>query len=80
MMRPMKLAGSQLLFGDGCLAHLKTLPYKRAMIVIGGQSMQKNGILATVQAYLAEAGAVTEVFEGVEPDPSLETVLRAVLK
>lgn len=72
----MKLAGSQLLFGDGCLAHLKTLPYKRAMIVIGGQSMQKNGILATVQAYLAEAGAVTEVFEGVEPDPSLETVLR----
>ena len=23
MMRPMKLAGSQLLFGDGCLAFLK---------------------------------------------------------
>jgi len=75
-MRPMKLAGSQLLFGDGCLAHLKTLPYRRAMIVTGGRSMQNNGILATVQAYLAEAGAVTEVFEGVEPDPSLETVLR----
>lgn len=76
MMRPMKLAGSQLLFGDGCLAYLKTLPYKRAMIVTGGRSMQNNGILAIVQAYLSEAGAVTEVFEGVEPDPSLETVLR----
>ena len=76
MMRPMKLAGSQLLFGDGCLAHLRTLPYKRAMIVIGGSSMKKNGILATVQAYLAEAGAQTEVLEGVEPDPSLNTVLR----
>ena len=39
MMRPMKLAGSQLLFGDGCLAHLKTLPYQRVLIVIGGASM-----------------------------------------
>ncbi len=76
MMRPMKLAGSQLLFGDGCLSHLKTLPFKRAMVVVGGQSMQKNGMLETVRKYLAEAGAVTEVFEGVEPDPSLETVLR----
>lgn len=76
MMRPMKLAGSQLLFGDGCLAHLKTLPYQRAMVVVGGQSMQKNGVLDTVLQYLVEAGAVTAVFEGVEPDPSLETVLR----
>ena len=75
-MRPMKLAGSQLLFGDGCLAHLKTLPYHRAMIVMGGSSMRKNGILQTVQDYLAEAGAITEVFEGVEPDPSLATVLK----
>ena len=76
MMRPMKLAGSQLLFGDGCLGHLKTLPFKRAMVVVGGQSMQKNGVLDTVRQYLAESGAVTEVFGGVEPDPSLETVLR----
>lgn len=72
----MKLAGSQLLFGDGCLAFLQTLPYKRAMIVVGGSSMQKNGALDTVRTYLAQAGAQTEVFEGVEPDPSLATVLK----
>ena len=78
MMRPMKLAGSQLLFGAGCLEHLKTLPYRRAMIVIGGSSMQKNGMLDKVRDYLAQAGAETEVFEGVEPDPSLDTVLRGV--
>ncbi len=76
MMRPMKLAGSQLMFGDGCLAFLKTLPCRRAMIVVGGASMQKSGMLDKVRAYLAEVGAETAVFEGVEPDPSLDTVLR----
>ncbi len=36
MKRPMKLAGQQLMFGQGCLAHLKTLDTKRAIIVTGG--------------------------------------------
>ena len=65
-----------MLFGDGCLAHLKTLPYQRVLIVMGGASMRKNGILQKVQDYLADAGAITSVFEGVEPDPSLDTVLK----
>lgn len=76
MMRPMKLAGSQLMFGEGCLAYLKTLPYKRAFIVTGGSSMKKNGMLDKVEAYLQEAGAQVALFDGVEPDPSLDTVLR----
>lgn len=74
MMRPMKLAGSQLLFGDGCLEHLKSIPTKKAMIVMGGSSLEKNGILAKVEDYLHQAGAETAVFRGVEPDPSFATV------
>lgn len=76
MMRPMKLAGSQLLFGEGCLEHLKQINVKRAVIVIGGSSMKKSGTLGKVEKYLHEAGAVTSVIEGVEPDPSFATVLR----
>lgn len=74
MMRPMKLAGSQLMFGEGSLAHLKTLTYKRAFIVMGGSSMEKSGILGKVVGYCEEAGMTTEVFRGVEPDPSFKTV------
>lgn len=76
MMRPMKLAGSQLMFGEGCLAFLKDLGAKRAMIVTGGSSMKRSGILAKVESYLKEGGAETAVFEGVEPDPSFATVMR----
>lgn len=76
MMRPMKLAGSQLLFGEGCLEHLKTLKTKKASIVIGGSSMVKSGILDKVKGYLEETGAKTQVIKGVEPDPSFATVIR----
>lgn len=74
MMRPMKLAGDQLMFGAGCLAHLKTLNTKRAMIVTGGSSMKKSGILDEVAGYLREAGAEVAEFGGVEADPSFRTV------
>ena len=76
MMRPMKLAGSQLLFGEGCLEHLKTLNTKKASIVIGGSSMIRSGMLDKVKGYLEETGAKTQVIEGVEPDPSFATVMR----
>lgn len=76
MMRPMKLAGSQLLFGEGCLAFLKDVGSKRAMIVTGGSSMKRSGILDKVEGYLKEGGAEVSVFEGVEPDPCFATVMR----
>lgn len=75
-MRPMKLAGSQLMFGEGCLAFLKDIDTKKAMIVIGGKSLEKNGMLKKVEDYLHESGAQTAVFRGVEPDPSFDTVMR----
>ena len=76
MMRPMKLAGSQLLFGDGCLAHLADLSVKKATIVMGGASMKKNGILDEIEGYLKKNGAEVDVFSGVEADPSFDTVMR----
>ena len=76
MMRPMKLAGSELMFGEGSLAYIKTIKAKKVSIVIGGHSMEKSGMLAKVEGYFKETGAETMVIRGVEPDPYFETVLR----
>lgn len=73
---PMKLAGSELMFGEGSLAYIKTIKAKKVSIVIGGHSMEKSGMLAKVEGYFKETGAETMVIRGVEPDPSFETVLR----
>ena len=76
MMRPMKLAGSELVFGNGSLEYIKSVNCERAAMVVGGSSMEKNGTLAKVEALFKESGVVTTVISGVEPDPSIETVLR----
>jgi alcohol dehydrogenase class IV len=76
MMRPMKLGGEQLLFGRGCISHLANLSGTRAVIVTGGSSMSKSGVLSHVQDLLSKAGMAAEVFSGVESDPSFSTVLR----
>ncbi len=65
-----------LYHGKGALEALKTLDGKRAIVVVGGGSMKRFGFLDQVTAYLKEAGMEVELFEGVEPDPSVETVMR----
>jgi len=76
MMRPMKMAGKEILFGKSSLEYIRDIPEKRILIVIGGSSMEKNGILARVEAMFHENNAITTVFKGVEPDPSFRTVWR----
>lgn len=62
--------------GKGSLEELKNLKGKRAIICVGGGSMKKFGFLDRAKAYLEEAGMTVELFEGIEPDPSVETVMR----
>lgn len=62
--------------GKGALETLKTFEGKRAIICTGGGSMKRGGFLQKVEDYLKEAGMEIELFEGIEPDPSVETVMR----
>ncbi|EFG89794.1 putative NADPH-dependent butanol dehydrogenase [Clostridium carboxidivorans P7] len=63
-------------FGENTLETLKTLKGKKAIIVVGGGSMKKFGFLQKVEEYLKEAGMEIKLIEGVEPDPSVETVMK----
>ncbi len=65
-----------LYHGKGSLETLKTLEGKKAMICLGGGSMKRNGFLDKAVAYLKEAGMDVEIFDGIEADPSVTTVMR----
>ena len=65
-----------LYHGKGSLEALKTFEGKKAMVCVGGGSMKRFGFLDKVVAYLKEAGMEVELFEGIEPDPSVTTVMR----
>lgn len=62
-------------YGKGSLEQLKNLNGKKAILVLGGGSMKKFGFVDKVLTYLKEAGIETRLFENVEPDPSVETVM-----
>ena len=65
-------------FGAGAMKELAVLgkTRKRAIVVTGGSSMQKSGALARLDGILRDAGLEVTHFEGVEPDPSVETVMK----
>ena len=46
------------------------------MIFTGGSSMKRGGFLQKVEDVLHNIGIETQLFEGIEPDPSIETVFR----
>ena len=58
--------------GKGCLEELKNLKGKKAMLVVGGGSMRRQGFLDKAVNYLKEAGMEVELFEGVEPEDGYE--------
>ena len=62
--------------GKGALEALKTLEGKRAIICVGGGSMKRFGFLERAENYLKEAGMEVTIFEGIESDPSVDTVMR----
>ena len=65
-----------LYHGKGALEALKTFEGTRAMSCVGGGSMQRVGFLDKAVEYLKEAGMEVQLYEGIEPDPSVETVMK----
>ncbi|WP_206460365.1 iron-containing alcohol dehydrogenase [Anaerovorax sp. IOR16] len=63
-------------YGRGSISSLGELVSQKAVIVTGGKSMQKYGFLQKAKNILEDKGTEVFVFEGVEPDPSIDTVNR----
>ena len=64
----------------GALEALKDFEGSRAVVCVGGGSMKRFGFLDRAVGYLKEAGMEVELIEGIEPDPSVETVMRGAEK
>ena len=69
-----------LYHGKGAMEALKSFKGKKAVICVGGGSMKKFGFLDKAEAYLKEAGMEVMVIDGIEPDPSVDTVMAGAEK
>ncbi|OLS03734.1 iron-containing alcohol dehydrogenase [Tissierella creatinophila] len=63
-----------IVFGEDALSYLSNLEGKKAILVTGGNSMKKFGFLEKAQEQLEKANMKVEIFDGVEANPSIETV------
>ena len=69
----------KLQFGPGVLAKLgeeAAAIGTSALVVLGGGSVRRSGVLDRALASLKAAGVRATVFEGVEPNPRLATIVR----
>ena len=62
--------------GENALEALKTFKGKKAFVCVGGGSMTRFGFLDRVVQYLQETGMEVKLFEGIESDPSVDTVMK----
>jgi alcohol dehydrogenase class IV len=64
--------------GLGSLQNLKEIKGKSAVIITGGNSMKRSGILDKVENILKSNNILVEIIDGIEPDPSIESVMNGV--
>ncbi|MBQ25751.1 iron-containing alcohol dehydrogenase [Alcanivorax sp.] len=69
---------TRIAFGEGKIAALDTLVPKDAKVLVlfGGESARRTGTLDEVEAALD--GRQVQLFGGIEPNPSFETLMEAV--
>lgn len=61
--------------GDHALEYLKELDTARAVIVTGGTSMFRTGVIDKVRGFLEEGGCEVSVYSGISKNPTVTQVL-----
>jgi NADP-dependent alcohol dehydrogenase len=71
---------TRIVFGEGRIAALDPLvpAGAKVLILVGGGSAERSGTLAEVRAALGSR--VHDTFEGIEPNPTFETLMGAVAR
>lgn len=65
----------EIVFGEGALGWLAELEGRRAFIVTD-ENLVRLGLVDQITIHLDQAGIEYRIFDGVEPDPSIQTVQR----
>jgi alcohol dehydrogenase class IV len=65
----------QVVFGEGSLSYLENVRGRRACVVTDA-NLVRLGFVNRIKELLAPAGLIVDVFDGIEPDPSIATVQR----
>ena len=74
-MKTITFTKDALVTGENALDYLGTLKCKKAVIITGGHSMKKTGVLDKVTKILNQAGAEVAIYSGIGKNPTTHMVL-----
>lgn len=74
-MKKLTLTRDMLVTGESSLEYLKEIHTKKAVIVTGGTSMKRTGVLDKVAMLLESVGAAVSVYSGIGKNPTTKMVL-----
>lgn len=74
-MKKLTLTRDMLVTGENALDYLKEIGSTKAVIVTGGQSMKKTGVLDKVTGLLESTGTEVAIYAGIGKNPTTKMVL-----
>lgn len=74
-MKKLTLTRDMLVTGEGALEYLKEIPIRKAVVVTGGSSMKKTGVLDRVTKCITAGGGSVSIYSGIGKNPTTQMVL-----
>ena len=74
-------SAGQLIFGPHAISHLSEIARRlrsKRVFVVTDKNLIQAGLFDAVRGHLSEAGVLVNIFDGGEPEPSLEMVNRCI--
>lgn len=75
-MRHLNFAPAEIIIGRGSLSCLRQLPGERFLVVTGGQSMKRSGVLDRICAYLSDREIL--IHSGIGKNPTIQEVRKGL--
>lgn len=77
-MKELVFTRKALVTGENALEYLKNIEYKKAVIVTGGSSMEKTGVIAKVKLFMKKTDAEISVYSGIQKNPTDKQIAEGV--
>ncbi len=73
-MKKIVLEGTGVVIGQGSIAYLENLDYSSCVVVTGGSSMKRTGVLDKIEALMKKEGKQFFIHTGVGANPTIEQI------
>jgi alcohol dehydrogenase class IV len=74
-MKELCLNGKGIVIGQGSLAYLKEVDYRKCMLITGGASMRETGVVGQIQELMGGANRELYVYSGIGKNPTTKEIL-----